>query len=74
MGRETVVFPYANLSEAVRDKFRLIGGPDQAWRFLVKGFKEITWRRRTNKALREREKEEDREFFRNQINRIEKGE
>jgi len=45
---EKVTFPYETLAQAEKDRFKKIGGPDQAFRFLVKGFKSIAWRKRAD--------------------------
>ena len=54
-----VTFPYKNLDAAVKDGFKKIGGPDQAFRFLQKGYKEVHWRRKANANAREAEKAQD---------------
>jgi hypothetical protein len=59
-GEASVQFPYPSLKEATKDKFAKIGGPDQAWRFLVKGFKSLYWRKKTNKAAQRRKRERER--------------
>jgi hypothetical protein len=56
---KTVAFPYKTLDLAVKDGFKKIGGPDQAFRFLAKGFKEVQWRKRANANTKAREAEED---------------
>jgi len=52
------------MAEAVRDKFKKLGGPDEAFRFLVKGWKTIAWRRKTELAARARAAAEDAAFGR----------
>ncbi len=59
---EKVVFPYDTLEEAVKDKFKKIGGPTQAFRYLVKGFKTIEWRKRADATSKVVEKEQDAAF------------
>jgi hypothetical protein len=60
---EPVTFPYANMGEATKDKFKKIGGPDQALRFLKKGYKAVEWRKRTDAAAKAREEAEDAAFL-----------
>lgn len=60
---EKVVFPYASLSEASKDKYRKIGGPEQAFRFLVKGYKSILWRKRADANAKAVEDEQDAKFI-----------
>ena len=62
MPPKPVKFPYSNLDTALKDKFKKIGGPDAAFRYLVKGFKTAFWRRKTNANAREAEKAEDERF------------
>ena len=40
-------FPYKTLEAAAKDKYARIGGPEQALRFLTKGWKNYFWRKRT---------------------------
>lgn len=43
-----VEFPYDTLAQAEKDKFKKLGGPDAAFRYLVKGFKNVAWRKRAD--------------------------
>jgi hypothetical protein len=49
-------FPYASMDQAIENNFALFdGGKDQAFRFLVKGFKAAAWRKvaEKNRAVRD---------------------
>jgi len=59
---EKILFPYSSLAEATKDKYSKIGGPDQAFRFLVKGFKSIAWRKRADANARAQDAEADAAF------------
>jgi hypothetical protein len=39
-------FPYKDLESAQADGFKKLGGPQGAFRYLIKGFKAIAWRKR----------------------------
>jgi hypothetical protein len=45
----SVDFPYASLEAAAKDAFIQLGGPEAAFKFLVKGFKTTMWRDRADK-------------------------
>ena len=45
---EKVTFPYETLAQAEKDRFKKLGGPEQAFRYLIKGFKSIEWRKRAD--------------------------
>jgi len=53
-------FPYKTMDAAIKDAFRRVGGPDEALRFLGKGWKNFWWRRRTESRSKEQEVEEAR--------------
>jgi hypothetical protein len=57
-----VAFPYATLAEATKDKFAKIGGPAEAFRFLVKGYKSILWRKRAEANAKQLQDAEDAAF------------
>jgi hypothetical protein len=57
--KKPVIFPYKGLPEAIKDGFKKIGGADQAFRFLRKGYKEISWRKRSEESARIRDREAD---------------
>lgn len=59
---EKVVFPYDSLEKAEKDRYKKIGGPDQAFRFLVKGYKSIAWRKRADANQKAQEQAEDEAF------------
>jgi len=61
-GGDKITFPYETLSQAEKDRYKKIGGPDQAFRFLVKGFKSIAWRKRADANAKARDAEEDAAF------------
>jgi hypothetical protein len=50
--KEKVTFPYESLAAATKDKFAKLGGPDRAFKLLVKGFKSIEWRKRADANAR----------------------
>jgi hypothetical protein len=50
-----ITFPYKTLEAATKDHFKKIGGPEKAFAFLVKGFKTVAWRKRTETSARVRE-------------------
>jgi len=60
--KEQVTFPYTTFSEASKDKFKKIGGYEQAFRYMTKGYKAIEWRKRANENV-QRELEEERLRF-----------
>jgi hypothetical protein len=45
--KKPVRFPYRDLAAAQADEFRKVGGPDGAFRYLVKGYKSVAWRKRS---------------------------
>jgi len=59
---EKVVFPYDSLELATKDKYKRLGGPEQAFRCLKKGYKSILWRKRADANVRTTEAEQDAEF------------
>jgi hypothetical protein len=61
---EKVVFPYDSLDAAAKDKYKKIGGPEQALRCLKKGYKSILWRKRADANVRATEAEQDAAFER----------
>jgi len=50
-----VTFPYVSLDEAIRENFSRIGGPQEAFRLLSKGYKTLEWRRRVERTAQKEE-------------------
>jgi hypothetical protein len=52
---KSVDFPYASLEQAAKDGFVQLGGAEEAFKFLVKGFKTVAWRKRAegNRTVRD---------------------
>jgi hypothetical protein len=50
-----VDFPYASIEAAIKDAFIAVGGPEEAFKFFVKGFKTVAWRKRAegNRTVRD---------------------
>jgi hypothetical protein len=57
--RKPIAVPYKDMAAAVKDAFKKFGGPEKAFTLLVRGFKTVEWRKRTDRAARERAKAED---------------
>lgn len=50
MAENKVEFPYSDFDAGLADDFVKIGGRAEAFRYMAKGFKEIRWRRRTERS------------------------
>jgi len=54
-----ITFPYESMGEALKDRFRRIGGIERAFRCLRRGYLELKWRENTTKRAKARPVEED---------------
>ncbi len=57
-----VVFPYKDMPAAIKDRFKKLGGPVGAFRFMRKGYQELKWREHWQARARARAQEEDTAF------------
>lgn len=53
--KRRAIFPYADMDEAMKDKFDKIGGKIGAFRAMQKGWKTVIWRKRAEKNVKEKE-------------------
>lgn len=60
---EKVSFPYSSLEEARLDHFEKLGGPEKAFRLLVKGYKTYLWRKRADSNAKRQDSEADAMFI-----------
>lgn len=63
---DKVVFPYETMVEAAADRFNKIGGVDEAFRFLRRGFLELSWRKRWEARSKARQAAEDEKYLEEQ--------
>lgn len=51
-----ITFPYVSMDAAIKDGFAKIGGPSEAYRFIVNGYKGTIWRKESNSKRQDRVK------------------
>lgn len=54
-----VRFPYKDLAATQADGFKKLGGPDRAFKYLVKGYKSTVWRKRAEQKVKDEIREEE---------------
>lgn len=44
----SITFPYASYEQGQQDSWKKVGGPAEAFRFMVNGYKQTIWRKSSN--------------------------